>query len=86
MFAKFLDAITAPAQKIAESAGKQIGREFQREADRAAERLAKQATQKASRRIAGLFSALAPEDEEPAAVNTGSSLARGMFAPPDDAA
>lgn len=63
MFAKFLNAVTRPAQQIAEGAGKQIEREFQREADRAAARLAGRATKEASRRIVGLFAAITPAPE-----------------------
>lgn len=59
MFAKFLKSVTDPAAKIAEATGKQIEREFQREADRAAARLAKRAAKEASRRIVGLFAAIA---------------------------
>ena len=64
MFAKFLEAVSRPAQKIAESAGKQIGREFQREAERAAERLARQATKAASKRTVGMFAGFGESDDE----------------------
>ena len=64
MFAKFLEAVSRPAQKITEATGKQIGREFQREADRAAERIAKQVAKASSKRIVGMFATFGESDDE----------------------
>lgn len=91
MWDKFLDKVTGPAQQILQGAGRQVERVVEREAERAATRLAERAIAESSRRVVGVFSAIAPYESEPApgpARSTGALAAGGLFAlgePDDDA-